>query len=196
MVVTSVTLAQLPARIASKSEDFPKALLADGPAADLPQSAVSVYDWLVGDWEVEVTDVEPDGSSYHSTGEWHFAWVLEGRAVQDVWVDPKLAQRSSSSPHQHNRYGTTLRYYDSSVKAWRAIWINPVTGDKTELVGRKVGDSIVLQSADQDVDFVRWTFTDIKPRSFTWRGEYSRDGGKTWQLGAEFHARRAQLSAP
>jgi hypothetical protein len=37
---------------------------------------------------------------------------------------------------------------------------------------------------------VRWSFTAIKPDSFRWLGERSRDGGKSWQLQAEFLAQR------
>ncbi len=48
-------------------------------------------------------------------------------------------------------------------------------------VGRPVDGEIVLLS-DEDDPQLRWRFTDITPRSFTWRGEISRDGGAT--LGA------------
>ena len=37
---------------------------------------------------------------------------------------------------------------------------------------------------------VRWSFTAIKPDSFRWLGERSRDDGKSWHLQAEFLARR------
>jgi hypothetical protein len=37
---------------------------------------------------------------------------------------------------------------------------------------------------------VRWSFSDITPDTFRWRGERSRDGDKSWQLQAEFLARR------
>jgi hypothetical protein len=36
----------------------------------------------------------------------------------------------------------------------------------------------------------RWSFSDITPDSFRWRGERSRDGGATWQLQADFVLRR------
>jgi len=46
---------------------------------------------------------------------------------------------------------------------------------------------------------VRWSFTQITPDSFRWTGERSRDDGatdddKTWQLQAEFFARRVAQS--
>lgn len=29
---------------------------------------------------------------------------------------------------------------------------------------------------------LKWVFSDIKPDSFKWRGEESKDGGKSWVL--------------
>jgi len=37
---------------------------------------------------------------------------------------------------------------------------------------------------------VRSSFTEIMPDSFRWTGERSRNDGKTWQLHADFRARR------
>ena len=56
-------------------------------------------------------------------------------------------------------------------------------------VGRPIGDEIVLVS-DEDDPQLRWRFTDIRPDSFRWRGELSRDGGATWESEEEMHATR------
>src|SRR5215831_490759 len=72
---------------------FADVLLSQHAAGNLPSSASSAYDWLIGDWEVEVHDYE-NGKQYVSHGEWHFSWVLEGRAIQDVWIVPTRAERS------------------------------------------------------------------------------------------------------
>jgi|ERR1700730_14376607 hypothetical protein len=114
---------------------------------------------------------------------------LEGRAIQDLWIVPKREDRNERTPANHNRYGTTIRIFDPKIGAWRVFWFNPVTRDRAELIGRKVGNAIVQQSVN-DESFSRLIFDDIKPNSFVWRGEISNDGGKTWQLDAEFHARR------
>jgi hypothetical protein len=37
---------------------------------------------------------------------------------------------------------------------------------------------------------VRWSFSDIMPDCFTWRGETSLDNGTNWRLDVEFFARR------
>ena len=178
------------------SSAFAHALISPGPSAQLPKTAAAVFDWLIGDWQVDVYDIEPGGAKHISKGEWHFQWVLEGRAVQDVWIVPTRLNRSVNAPGEHNRYGTSLRIYDPKIDAWHVLWFNPVTQDRTELTARKVGNIVVQQGIDEDGSYVRWTFQNITATSFTWRGELSRDGGKTWQLDGEFVARRIGNQAP
>jgi hypothetical protein len=172
----------------TQTPQFVEVLVSHRASPDIPASAASVYDWLIGDWEADVYDYE-NGKKITSRGEWHFAWVLEGRAIQDVWIVPKRSDRNGQTPTLHNRYGTTLRIYDPNLNAWRVFWFNPVTQVRAELIGRKIGNVIVQQTVNDD-SFTRWIFDDITPNSFVWRAEFSNDGGKTWQLDAEFHAHR------
>ena len=59
-----------------------------------------------------------------------------------------------------------------------------------EKIGRAHGDDIVQHGKNDSGEAVRWSFTDITPDSFQWIGERSRDDGNTWQLQADFLARR------
>jgi hypothetical protein len=191
----------LPARNAmaekAVSQDpFLDGLRASGPLAS-QADRMAVYAPLIGDWTVDVTDYAPDGSPRSSTGEWHFAWVLEGRAIQDVWIAPPRKLRRPGMPVQNNRYGTTVRVYDPENDVWNITWFNPVTGVCNKLVGRRQGNDIIHEGADADGSRIRWTFTEITTDSFRWRGERSTDGGNTWRLGAEFRGHRdRQGTAP
>jgi hypothetical protein len=151
-----------------------------------------LYGWLVGSWALDVIDHGPGGERWVGKGEVHAAWVLEGRAVQDVWIMPPRAERGPGrSSVVNNRYGTTIRAYDPACKAWRITWINPVTGAHNVLVGKRQGDEIVQEGIDdRDGSLMRWRFTEIRPDAFHWIGESSIDDGKTWNLGAEFFAHR------
>lgn len=149
-----------------------------------------VYGWLVGSWELHVLHYLVDVRSRGLKGEVHFARVLEGRAVQDVWIMPRISERNSNLDRACNMFGTTLRVWDESTKTWRITWINPVTGRRDELIGRRNGSDIVQIGTHQDGTPIRWIFTEITRDSFRWLGEALQPDGKTWKLEGEFLARR------
>lgn len=152
-----------------------------------------IYGWLIGAWEAAVYDYAEDGTAHESSGEWHFGRVLEGRAIQDVWIAPPRSRRSDKTlSKQYNRYGTSLRVYDREIGAWRVTWFNPVTGVRNDLVSRRQGADIIQEGLAADGHKIRWSFKDITPTSFRWLGEYLESDGKTWRLQAEFRARRIE----
>src|SRR5262245_30862757 len=186
---TMKTEIQQNVRSSDASLSFEEVLHAAGPSSELNNS--DVYNWLIGSWEMRVLDYDGDGSVHESRGEWHFEWVLEGRAIQDVFVVPSRNQRSGNLSKENNRYGTSIRVYDPSIKAWRVTWINPVRQVENHLIGKKVGDEIIQEGMDPGGSSrIRWCFRDIRKDSFRWTGEESTDNGKTWQLGAEFYGTR------
>ncbi len=169
------------------------ALEAPGRSPEIPESH-DVYGWLVGSWELEVHDYGAGGALRRGKGEVHFGWVLEGRAVQDVWIMPPRSERPANLSEIRNRYGTTIRVWDPSIEAWRATWINPVTGARDELIGRRVGQDIVQIGRHADGTPIRWCFTEITADTFRWTGEVLNQDGNTWTLEAEFRARRVANS--
>jgi hypothetical protein len=168
---------------------FHEVLGAPGPAEDRSATR-DLYGALIGSWRGEVVDHVEGGEDRRQSAEFHFAWVLEGRAVQDLWIVPARSERGAGAVAAGNRYGTTLRVYDPRIDAWRITWINPVTGTETRLVGRRVGSQVVQTGSDADGRLVRWVFVEIRADAFYWRGEGSADGGRTWTCETEFFARR------
>ena len=160
------------------------ALRADGPAGPYADKLM-LFGRFIGSW-----DLEWRGSgSAHARGELHFGWVLGGRAVQDVWIVPGRGQPGENEPPLAF-HGSTIRFFDPAIDAWRSTWIEPINARVRRFIGRPVGQDIVLVS-DEDDPQLRWRFTDITPQSFTWRGETSVDGGETWTFDEEMLARRA-----
>jgi hypothetical protein len=153
-------------------------------------SADDVYGWLVGSWELDVRRYGVDVISRNLKGEAHFGWVLEGRAIQDVWIMPQRPERSPQMEKTCNMYGTTLRVWDASIQAWRVTWINAVTGSRDELIGRWSGKDIVQVGARANGTPIRWVFNQITPNSFRWTGEVLEADGHTWRPEGEFLARR------
>jgi len=174
----------------STSLGFSTSLLASERSPEIPETA-DVYGWLVGSWELDVLHYRAiDLSSQNVKGEVHFCWVLEGRAIQDVWIMPRISEREPDSDRANNMYGTTLRIWDPAIQAWRIRWINPVSGHEERQTGRRVGNEIVQIGARLDGTPTRWRFTEITANSFHWIGEALDSDGKTWKLEGEFRARR------
>jgi hypothetical protein len=175
-----------------RNSSFQAALAAGGRAAEIPE-VEDAYGWLVGDWELEVLHYwGQDVAARGIKGEVHAGWVLEGRAVQDVWIMPRRLDRTSQLDKQMNMYGTTLRLWDAGQKAWRIIWSNPAGDHYEQQIGRKRGKDIVQVGTRPDGTATRWTFTEITHDSFHWLGEALQPDGKTWRLEGEFRARRTR----
>ena len=170
--------------------DFFSLLAAGSRAPEIPDEA-DVYGWLCGSWDLDVlhyggVNVTASGLK----GEVHAARVLEGRAVQDVWIMPRREDRRDDSDRAMNMYGTTLRSWDPSSQAWLIAWTNPVHGHREEQVGRRNGSDILQEGTRKDGTRTRWTFTEIDADSFHWRGEALYPGKQTWTLEGEFLAKR------
>lgn len=166
--------------------NFLSLLSAQGRSPEIPEEA-DAYGWLVGSWHLECLHYR--GVPVSIPGEAHFGWVLEGRAIQDVWIMPGPGERASAD-RVNNMYGTTMRVWDSSIQAWRISWKNPVHDHFQEQIGRRSGRDVVQIGIRADGTVTRWRFTEITPDSFHWLGEALLADGENWRLEGEFLAKR------
>ena len=166
---------------------FLDALGADGAAVDR-DSKMDLYGRFIGSWDLDVSQFRDDGTVRWPKGEWHFGWVLEGRAIQDVWIVPPRGElRHGDAAANVNSFGTTLRVYDPGIDAWHVQWNDPVTQSFLVMIGRAEGDEIVQLGTRADGHLVR-----------CWR-HHRRDGSVRSPVGAwdadELAAGRAAASA-
>ena len=153
------------------------ALHADGPAPDRA-GKMGLYAFLVGSWTMEGFALRADGTQHKDRGEIHAGWVLEGRAIQDVWIFPTAF------------HGSTLRIYDPGLDAWHILWSDPLKQYYTRQLGRAAGNDIVQEGRAENGDIVRWRFIERTNDKFRWLGERSDPSGNNFKLQAEFFARR------
>jgi hypothetical protein len=165
---------------------FAEALISDGPSSSLGERANDL-NWLVGSWSATVRDYNDDGTFEESQGEWWFSWILDGRALGDVWIVPPRSRRSAGKSI-YSRYGCTIRVLDADRKTWHITWINAATGVKSHLSGCNEGGALVFKGQAGD-DLIRWRFTEITDSSFRWLGERQSQNGD-WILGSEFLLKR------
>jgi hypothetical protein len=153
------------------------ALAASGPHPD-HERELMLFGRFVGAWDMEGEQIAPDGGRTEFRGEWHFGWVLDGRAIQDVLISDPI------------EYGTTVRFYDPVADAWEITWITPPGRAVRRLRARPDGDDIRLEGRDPAGHLLRWTFTEITADSFTWSGFRSDDEGATWRQDEEMRLTR------
>jgi hypothetical protein len=165
-------------------------LHSDEPVQDR-SNKMMLYGQFVGSWEGHVKAHVPDGRQLDASCEIHFGWVLEGRAVQDVWIAPSRRDRQNSkNPTPYNLYGSTLRVYDPRNDLWHITWINPVTQAFNRMTGRKIGKDIIQEYVAEDGTRCQWCFTEITTKSFHWLSRESKDDGLTWTIKTEFFVQR------
>jgi hypothetical protein len=171
-----------------------EAALHHAAAATDHAQKLALYGWLVGNWQTEVVTHDMEGRCHHGKGEIRAGWILEGKAIQDVWMIPPYKERDAGIavlPVSGNWYGTTIRAFDPTIDAWRIYWIDPATNYFRQQIGRQVGDDIVQLGEIESDGQARWSFTKITANSFHWLAEASFDRGSSWRLFVEVLARRA-----
>jgi hypothetical protein len=165
-----------------------------GLCADQPYPAwrdqLMVFGQFVGVWDMDVEYFDRTGArTYQGRWEWSFAWILGGRAIQDIIV--RLDQ-SGPGATQRVPTGTTVRYCDPATGRWTVYFLGAATGITVLLHGGAVGDTIVLEGSEPDGTQNRWTFSDIRADSFLWTGVESSDGAGWWRNQRMVGRRRAR----
>lgn len=150
-------------------QDFFEALTSERKNAALPE-AFNYFGKLIGSWQINY--VEPDNSRVIK-GQWHFSWVLEGMAIQDVIILPDY------------EYGTSLRIFNPHTRAWDVAY--GYTGKIIRLEARKQGEMIVLTYIDDENR--KWVFTEIGDNQFHWQNVTVKTDGE-WHINAEIYAKR------
>ncbi len=149
---------------------FYKALTSEGKNEALPEE-FNYFGKLIGSWNIDYID---NGTSRVRKGEWHFSWVLEGMAVQDVIVLPGF------------EYGTTLRVYNPDTHAWDVAYC--FTGKIMRFEARKQEDKIVLTGIEDERR--KWVFNEIKDDYFHWQDITVTEDGQ-WHVNFDLYAKRA-----
>jgi hypothetical protein len=183
-------LLQAKATLSRPSPSLINALHSEGPAPDLADK-MSLYGWLIGAWEMDVRVPLANDAEYRGKGEIHFGWVLEGRAIQDVWITPPRGYRDDPVGAAANFYGSTIRIYDSGIEAWHIFWLDPVKQFYSRMLGRAAGADIEQLTVGETPQR-RWRFSEITADSFHWTADVDDGGGAApnWRRHVEFFARR------
>ena len=148
-----------------------------------------LFGQFIGTWDVDVRFFDESGAClFRGPGEWSFSWILDGRAVQDVLAYADVSNPARTAVGQR-RIGTTLRYYDPKLDAWRMVWLGATSGAFLNLMARRDGEGILVEGHDMDGSLLRWRFAEITPESFRWTGQISKEQ-RHWRVEQEMIGRR------
>jgi len=133
---------------------YTTALIADSSSTE--DSKYGLFDPFVGSWKFDLFWYSTGEERLAGRGEWHWSWILNGRAVQDVWECYTVAESGRLV-----ELGTTLRMYDRARGNWRIVFFSPVRGFVDTLVADRAGDEIVLQGIGRSGNPCLWIFSDV-----------------------------------
>jgi hypothetical protein len=160
----------LPAAILCVASGFWSA--AAGAATQPPPNGL--FDRLIGTWDVRYEFTGQDGKAQVSRGQVQYSWILDGKALQEIWI-------SDWETQDLRPYGTTINFYDPKRGRWTAIWIYPANGMTRVMTGGAVDDGWMLAGLDESGALERWTTRIAGPDSVVINAEISSDAGKTWR---------------
>ena len=150
-------------------QNFFEALASECKNTALPEE-FNYFEKLIGSWAIDYIE---SNNSISIKGEWHFSWVLEGMAIQDVIILPDY------------EYGTSLRIYNPDTHAWDVAY--GYTGKIIRLEAKKQDDMIMLTFVNDERR--KWVFTNIENNRFHWENITGKDDGE-WDINAEIYAER------
>lgn len=150
-------------------KDFFGVLISDSRNSDLPEE-FDFFGRLIGSWKIKYIE---SNTKVALDGEWHFARVLDGMAIQDVIIIPNYET------------GITVRVYNPNKKAWDVTY--SFVGRVIRLEANKQDDKIVLTHIDNENR--KWVFAKIDDNYFRWLDVSRNDSGE-WQVDFEIIAER------
>ena len=171
-------------------DEFIKALVSPGKNPLIPEEE-NLYEQFIGEWDFDWFDHLESPVPRQVKGEWIFQWILEGLAIQDIFICPSRATRTTN-PQPDAAYATTVRMYNPGKKAWDILYTE--WGCATCLEGRRENGKLVQTVVSNDR--LRWVFSEMTPHAFRWERQETEDG-KNWKVAAYLRAvRKKEKESP
>lgn len=142
-----------------------------------------IFGGLIGEWDfVNIFD-EGKTKIY---GEWIFLRVLQGTAIQDLFISPSRKERLRNplKKGDYSEYGTSIRFFNPNSNTWDIYYGN--LGHSVRLEAQKENDKIILTEITEGK--IKWIFSEITKESFHWQSTRFENG--EWIIKGELFATR------
>ena len=163
--------------------EFINALVASSKNEALPPE----HDWygqLIGEWDILWVENEGKEKERKVKGEWLFAHILEGMAIQDLFIVPSRTEREIN-PQPDAEYGATIRIYNPTTNNWDLFY--GCTGSAVRLEAIKENGQIIQTELLQGK--LRWVFSSIEENNFKWERRVFNENG-IWETQVVVYATR------
>jgi hypothetical protein len=131
------------------------------------------FDYLLGDWEF--TSVSREFGK--GRGYWSAVRLAEGAQILDEY-------RVVGDSGQTYYASSTLRAYNAVLDQWELVSAESGTGLQNVGTAHRVGADMLIEQKfgvmSPNPSIWRIRYYDIRPDRFSWTGDRSTDGGKTW----------------
>jgi hypothetical protein len=133
------------------------------------------FDYLLGDWAFTSVSREfGKGGGY-----WSAVRLAEGAQVLDEY-------RVVGDSGQTYYASSTLRAYNAALDQWELVSAESGTGLQNVGTGHRVGAEMHIEQKfgvmSSTPSIWRIRYYEIQPDRFSWAGDRSTDGGKTWVI--------------
>jgi hypothetical protein len=139
---------------------------------DRLNGAEKEFDYLLGDWEFTSEDKEHG----KLRGYWSAVKLAEGQILDEY----RVVGDKGETYYVTN----TLRNYNKFQARWELIGSEPGGGLQDFGTARRVGNEMHIEQtfgvAAGKPSMMRIRYYNIRPDAFSWAGDRSSDGGKTW----------------
>lgn len=140
-------------------------------------------DWfapLLGDWRFDYSDTR----GRKLKGEWFFRRVLEGMAIEDIFICPSRDTKEQN-PQPDGEYGVAVRMYNAARHCYDMTYVCARYTRRLE-VRREQGKIVCTR---QDDPSRKWVFLRVTEDTFHWQNVSVLQDG-TWSVNCEVFATR------
>ena len=164
---------------------FVEALLADKCNNSYIPKEDDWFEGLIGDWSF----IWKGSDGREVEGEWFFRKVLEGCAIEDIFISPSRKTREIN-PQPDGEYGAALRVYNREKRCYDMTYV--CQRYTVHLVVHKKDRKIqceVIPNDPNQKERDKWVFAEITPDSFHWQN-ITVLGDGTERINANIYATR------
>src|ERR1051325_10720285 len=135
--------------------DMVSVLTAQGPHRTLGRDA-DLFGRFVGTWDANYSFIAADGSVRRKRGEVLFGWILDGHALEDIFLT------YPDSTGDERKMVAGIRWVNPKTGRWTLAFVAPTFGVVQKMEGGAEGDRIVLRGRDSTGTLLRWALHDTR----------------------------------